>query len=59
MVSLLFMCEMFISVKISTYSGSNYYYDDDTEGLMTEFEGVTVSYGIECSFLVIITHECA
>ena len=30
-----------------------------TEGLMTEFECVTVSYGIECSFLVIITHECA
>ena len=25
------------------------------EGLMTEFECVTVSYGIECSFLVIIT----
>ena len=28
------------------------------EGLITEFECVTVSYGISCSFLVIITHEC-
>ena len=31
----------------------------DNEGLITEFECVTVSNGIECSFLVIITHECA
>ena len=30
----------------------------DTEGLITEYQCVTVSYGIECSFLVIITHEC-
>ena len=30
-----------------------------TEGLITEFQCVTVSYGIQCSFWVIITHECA
>ena len=29
----------------------------DIEGLTTEFQCVTVSYGIDCSFLVIITLE--
>ena len=28
------------------------------EGLITEYQCVTVSYGISCSFWVIITHEC-